>query len=482
MPPVEAWERVYVDAETYTTTDVHAFIGCTACHGGTTSYNMDEAHTGMLEDPSADPVAGCGSCHPNIAPYAAESLHMTLEGYDTALHQRSDPANYETLEQMETYHCNNCHATCGDCHVSQPDSVGGGLLEGHVFVQTPPMSQTCTACHGSRVKNEYYGLNEGIPGDVHLREARMACVDCHTSAEMHGLPPFDQEEHRYDAPQSPTCESCHEDQIGVGSGIPEHEVHGTDLLSCQVCHSTDYTNCTNCHVDRTEDDVPYYSVEEHWTTFLIGQNPDRTTDRPYKYVTVRHVPVDIDSFSAYGDDLLNNFLNRPTWSYATPHNTQLDTEQALTCTNCHDNDDVFLTADKVAPAELEANHSVIVEAAPAFPEGYEDYLATQEPAAETPAEGAGSGETSGDAGFWGSDDSATEDEVESGDAGFWGADESSAPAETPAGDESFWGDAPDAESTAAPSGDESFWGSESAPAGGEAVATPPATDADFWGG
>ena len=343
--------------------------------------------------------------------------------------------------------------------------MGGGLLEGHVFVQTPPMSQTCTACHGSRIKNEYYGLNEGIPGDVHLREARMACVDCHTDAEMHGMPPFDAEEYRYDSPQSPTCESCHEDQIGVGSGIPEHEVHGTDLLACEVCHSTDYTNCSNCHVDRTEDDVPFYSVEEHWTTFLIGLNPDRTTDRPYKYVTVRHVPVDIDSFSAYGEDLLSNFLNRPTWSYATPHNTQLDTEQALTCTSCHDNDDVFLTPDKVAPGELEANRSVIVEAAPAFPEGYEDYLATQEPEPQTPAGGSGAADTSGDAGFWGADDSA--------------------PAETPGGDDAFWGDAPAAESTAAPSSDESFWGADSAPAGDEAPpedeATPPATDADFWG-
>jgi len=144
VPPVEAWERVFIDAETYNVADVHAFIGCTACHGGVPSYDMDTAHQGMIEDPSADPVTGCGNCHPNIAPYAENSLHMTLAGYDTVLYERSIPENHEAIEEMEVYHCNNCHATCGDCHVSQPDSVGGGLLEGHVFVRTPPLRRTGT--------------------------------------------------------------------------------------------------------------------------------------------------------------------------------------------------------------------------------------------------------------------------------------------------------------------------------------------------
>ncbi len=470
MPPVEAWERVFIDAETYNVADVHAFIGCTACHGGVPSYDMDTAHQGMIEDPSADPVTGCGNCHPNIAPYAENSLHMTLAGYDTVLYERSIPENHEAIEEMEVYHCNNCHATCGDCHVSQPDSVGGGLLEGHVFVRTPPMSRTCTGCHGSRVKNEYYGLNEGIPGDVHLREARLACTDCHSGIEMHGLPPFDDLEHRYDAPREPKCEDCHQEQVGVGSGIPEHEIHGTDLLACEVCHSTDYTNCSNCHVDRTDEDVPFYSVEDHWTGFFIGRNTERTQARPYAYVPVRHVPVDVDSFSAYGEDLLVNFLNRPTWAYATPHNTQLRTEQAATCTNCHGNDDVFLTPDKVAPAELEANRNVIVEAAPPLPEGYEEYLVEEEAPAEAPGEGTDAAPLEGDAGFWGTegDTGAGEGTDASGDASFWGAGEDAAPATE--------GAAPE------PSDDAGFWA-----AGDDAVeeaATPdaePITDEDFWG-
>lgn len=197
MPPLEAWEKVWIDPEAYAQ-DVHALINCTTCHAGEAVGDMATAHTGLIAKPSADAEATCGTCHPDITPHATASLHATLSGYDTVLHERSSEMNWDTLEEMESYHCDSCHTTCGDCHVSQPTSVGGGLLDGHVFVEKPPMSQTCTACHGSRVKNEYYGLNEGYTGDVHLRQARLACTDCHTAAEMHGQGEFAMSETRYD--------------------------------------------------------------------------------------------------------------------------------------------------------------------------------------------------------------------------------------------------------------------------------------------
>ena len=370
MPPVEAWEKVFIDPEAFNA-DVHALINCTQCHGGEAVDDMATAHTGLIPDPSADPETGCGDCHPNIVPFAEESLHYTLQGYDTAIYERSVPEHYPALEEMESYHCDSCHATCGDCHISQPNSVGGGLLESHTFVETPPMSRTCTACHGSRVKNEYYGTNEGVAGDVHLRQARLGCADCHTGTEMHGMGAAADETHRYDGAENPACEDCHADQVGVGSGIEQHEIHGTELLSCQVCHSVAYTNCTNCHVDRTEDDVPFYSVEAHTLGFYIGKNTLQSGERPYRYVTVRHIPVDPESFSAYGENLLPNFLNRPTWSYATPHNIQRYTPQTTTCTSCHGNDDIFLTIDKVAQGERGgANLDVVVDGAPPLPPAF----------------------------------------------------------------------------------------------------------------
>lgn len=428
MAPMEPWERVWIDADTYQH-DVHAYISCIDCHGGQAVDDMELAHQNFIADPAADSINTCGSCHPNIAPHAANSLHNTLAGYDTVLHERSSPEHVDTLEHMQQNHCDSCHAACGDCHISQPDSVGGGLLAGHTYLRTPPMSRTCTACHGSRVKDEYYGAHEGIASDVHFR-ARMACTDCHISNEMHGINM--DANHRYAGEQTPTCESCHKAQVGVGSGILQHEVHGTEAISCQVCHSTTYTNCINCHVALTDDGIPFYSVEDHFLTFKIGQNPNRNAERPYRYVPVRHVPIDINSFSFYGENLLPNFNNLPTWVYATPHNIQRHTPQTASCTACHGNDAFFLTLADVVEAERAANTGVIVEAAPPLPAGYEHYATDT----GTPSAPAGSS----DDGFWGEEPTAGTSTPTSDDEAFWG-DEPSTPEATPApNDDDFWTD------------------------------------------
>jgi thiosulfate/3-mercaptopyruvate sulfurtransferase len=76
------------------------------------------------------------------------------------------------------------------------------------------------------------------------------------------------------------------------------------------------------------------------------------------------VPVDPDSFSYYGQNLLPNFDALPTWKYATPHNLQRITPQNETCNACHGNAEFFLTEDDVASGELDANKDVIVEELP----------------------------------------------------------------------------------------------------------------------
>ena len=93
----------------------------------------------------------------------------------------------------------------------------------------------------------------------------------------------------------------------------------------------------------------------------IGYNPIQSEDRPWKWVTLRHVPIDPDTFSFYGEELLPNFDMRPTWTYATPHNIQRITPQAEKCTNCHKDPDVFLTVDDLLPYEIEANKDVVVD-------------------------------------------------------------------------------------------------------------------------
>ncbi len=391
MAPLEPWEKAYVDAETFLPT-VHGQMACVECHAGQQSDDKVEAHTGLIARPSEDAATACGDCHPDVVALEANSLHRNLTGYWTVLNTRSVPENHEQLTTMFGNHCARCHTTCGDCHVSQPFSVGGGFVDGHNFNAKPSMTQNCTACHGSRVGNEYLGKNEGLIGDVHFRQGRMVCTDCHSSHQMHGqLPTCDEchtapedtavppPDHRYDGVQSPRCETCHVTAATGQDGLEMHQVHGGDL-SCQVCHSITYTSCDGCHValsDKTGN--PFFATDDTYMTFLIGRNPIQSYDRPYAFVPVRHVPVAPTSFQFYGDNLLPNFDALPTWVYATPHNIQRETPQAASCDACHGNEALFLTADKVAEHEQAANAGVIIETVPAATAGEEPVAPPEEP-------------------------------------------------------------------------------------------------------
>lgn len=382
MAPLEPWEKVNVDFNRFART-THGAITCIDCHAGQNDADKDRAHEDLLADPSRQPAERCGDCHPDLVEPHLNSLHNTLQGFETSLRSRSiegDHQAWASLEEMRGNHCASCHASCGNCHVSQPASVGGGLLGGHVFQKTPPMSRSCTACHGSRVGNEYLGRNEGMLGDVHFRIGRMTCADCHDANEMHGVQvncaschPDGKEEvavlppdaHRYAGMQSPRCETCHSSSATGQDGVEQHLVH-EGRLSCQVCHSINYKNCYSCHVQLNEADLPYFKTEPSEMGFLIGRNPLKSYERPYDFVPVRHVPTAVDAYSFYGQDLLGRFLSQPTWRYATPHNVQLNTPQSETCNACHGNPDIFLTIDKIRPEEVAANRSVLITRVPAL--------------------------------------------------------------------------------------------------------------------
>ena len=364
MAPLEPWEKVIINIDDYSADPHASMMGCIGCHNGQSSPEKAVAHEGLNIRPSEGAESICATCHSEIAASASESLHTSQEGYWTQINLRSNPEDadkHAALEEMFGNHCASCHTSCGDCHVSQPASVGGGLIDSHIFNATPSLTRNCTACHGSRVGNEFLGKHEDIKADVHFRQARMTCTGCHTGQEMHGQ--FEgaaEVDHRYDS-VSPDCTTCHDLS---SSASPYHTLHG-EKLSCQVCHSVTYTSCDGCHVALSEETGnPFFSTEGTYFTFLIGRNTRQSEDRPYEYVPVRHIPVDPESYAFYGEDLLENFNAAPTWAYTTPHNIQLETPQNASCAACHGNNDIFLTADKVAPEELEANVDVIVESAP----------------------------------------------------------------------------------------------------------------------
>jgi hypothetical protein len=359
VPPLEAWEEVLISNETFLDS-IHGRMGCINCHGGASGVEEKEAaHEGVIREP--DSVTVCGPCHTQIVTTDQASLHTNLTGYSTALAARTIPDKMPQLEEMMDNHCNTCHTSCGQCHVSRPTNLGGGLSAGHEFKAIPPMNLTCTGCHGSRIENEYKGKNRPVPADVHWIKGGMPCFDCHSADEMHGAT---EAETRYDGPPTPSCTDveCHA-SVGPGDGIANHTEAHFEALSCQVCHSTTYKNCYSCHVGQ-KDGVAYFKTDESQMLFKIGRNPLQSQDRPWTYVPVRHVPIDAEAFAYYGDDLLPNFDALPTWKYATPHNIQRITPQNETCDACHGNPEFFLTADDVAPEELEANQDVIVEEVP----------------------------------------------------------------------------------------------------------------------
>lgn len=354
-----AWERVWLDQPLFFET-MHGRFGCIACHGGTGDTNLPEvAHQGLVAGSAA--AVACGDCHAKEVAEHSTSLHANQDGYRAILAARSSPTNMHRLEEMMANHCDGCHSTpCGQCHITRPPSMGGGLVDGHLFRNRLPPDETCAGCHGSRIYAEYKGEGD-ISADVHWVQGQMSCFDCHPAEEVHALQGGFVS--RYDGPPSPGCDTtgCHPD---VGDdAIEQHDETHLQALSCQACHSTAYRNCYGCHVD-IEEGVPAFQLEPSKTQFKIGRNPQSSPERPWEYVPVRHVPVTRDSLAYYGQGLLDRFDAQSVWKYATPHNIQRLTPQNERCNACHGNAQLFLTVDDLAPDEWQANRDVIVEAIP----------------------------------------------------------------------------------------------------------------------
>lgn len=309
MAPLEAWEKVCIDCEAFMDT-THGSIPCTDCHGGDpSSSEKDAAHAGVTRDPSVSADQTCAECHAEIVEDASHALHASLEGMETMIEARLGSPMEDHPELVEGYNakCASCHATCGQCHVSRPETVEGGFVDGHVFQRTPDMLNQCTACHGSRIGDEFRGVHrdqiEGYSGDVHYLSGKR-CDHCHGSDGIHQS----DAEVRHAESDLPRCEDCHAATVTANDWHRQH----WDDLSCQVCHAQEYKACASCHVPDGLD-------EDSWLTFKIGRNPI-PDERRWAYVTLRHVPVAPDTYEAWGVDDLPEFEAAPTWKYAAPHN------------------------------------------------------------------------------------------------------------------------------------------------------------------
>lgn len=360
MTPLAPHEKIFVDSE-FAEDENHGRLGCEECHGGDPGEpDWRRAHVGLVKDPSyPDPSETCGSCHDDIAEHYASSLHVSLAPFKKILGMRAgdDKSVYTEVDKARERHCTSCHSSCGQCHISRPESVEGGLLEAHLFQKRPPMHTVCTACHGSRIEKEYLGKNKGIPPDVH-KEKYFKCNKCHSAEEMHG----DGKDYanRYEVENAPKCVDCHKDIYTEKSENAEQHGQHKDRVSCQVCHSMPYKNCYACHFGKDKLGFKYFKTKEPTLEFKIGRNPLQTEKRPEIFVTVRHVPVDQGSFRFYVENGLGNFDRLPTWKLATPHNIRRKTPQNSSCNACHGSADLFLLETYVRPEYVNANRSVIV--------------------------------------------------------------------------------------------------------------------------
>ncbi len=224
---------------------LHGQLGCTTCHGGDVAAVDMSAHTGLK-----DANASCTLCHADQVEKFETSLHNTLGGMAHALTLRSGEENLAALDHAWTNDCASCHADCGDCHLSLPDAVGGGLIKGHTIMARAPMEDSCALCHGSRAGGEYLGQFEGIARGYPFRER--ACTastatrtTCMATAQLY--------ETRWQVAGRAQCTDCHKPETQVA--IPGHDDHHADV-ACQVCHAQPYQNCFDCHTG--EEDGKYF--------------------------------------------------------------------------------------------------------------------------------------------------------------------------------------------------------------------------------
>ncbi len=358
MAPLEPYQKVFVDSDFLET--IHGQIACEDCHGGNPDVmDRNTAHQGVVTDPSfGQVVETCGPCHEDIVSNAEKSLHYTLAPYREKIYRRAGLKPGESnaaIDLAMQNHCITCHSSCGQCHVSRPASVEGGLVQSHFFFKKPPMETNCTSCHGSRLFKEYTGKNPDVPADVHFQKKAMQCTGCHTGHEMHAAASAGVNMDNTD--NAPQCLSCHNEISEIGENAKVHQVHG-GKVACQVCHAVSYKSCYGCHVGKDKRGLPYFQVERSVMNFKIGKNLHPTDRNPAAYVLVRHVPVNRNIFKYYGNNLLPDFDSLPTWKMSSPHNIQRKTPQNGACNNCHGNSELFLMKKDVDKIELKANEGV----------------------------------------------------------------------------------------------------------------------------
>lgn len=323
--------------------------------------DREAAHTDMNPRPSNAPQGVCASCHGEITDTFVTSIHYTIKGMANFFDRLVCPGVLEEegngFKTAFDKNCYKCHASCGSCHVSRPVAYGAGLQAEHLFAKTPPMDESCFGCHGARNAGEFMGV-VGYTKDVHF-DMGMHCNDCHPVNNFHGT--GEVEQNMYEA-GLPSCTDCHDQVLSADTSVGAHRQHGDDL-NCQACHASANNNCFSCHATKEPNGTVVGVAGEMRLMFKIGLNPNPTEERPYKYISLRHIPTVIDTFSSLEGDL-PNYHEVPNWKYSPTHNIQRVTMQNETCNSCHGNEYIFLREQDLRDDDSEANRDLVVTKIP----------------------------------------------------------------------------------------------------------------------
>lgn len=344
---------------------VHGLLGCIACHGGKNTSDAIKAHQDLQADPSEGKNNICVNCHTDIVLAFKNSSHNNIPGIKRALKKSPYVKTVEATAIPEAAlekNCLSCHATCGQCHFSRPNSTGGGLLSNHLVNKRPPIEKTCFYCHNAGAGGEFIGV-VGIAADAHYTKGKMDCYSCHNVDILHGISGTKAGEKPM-SKAAPKCVDCHQEALSKNTKNIAHKAHPKNTLTCQVCHALPYNNCYYCHISASSEGK-IVSESSLVVQLKIGLNPQRNKMRPEKYVVLRRVPAALADTSATADKvLLAEDDEISSWRLTWPHNIQKITPQNKSCDRCHDNESYFLTEKDLSPGERRANQKMMVRGLP----------------------------------------------------------------------------------------------------------------------
>lgn len=189
--------------------------------------------------------------------FYSSSLHFTAKGMGYWYDKKRGGLELLSNVSSSDLGCEKCHApSCDSCHKVEKQGKAAYSTEA---AKNPDM---CLKCHG-RQKAVMESDRNSNHEDVHLSQG-MACMDCHTSREMHG------DGIKYDSLKQPgamdiTCENCH-DEV---NSVPSHTVH-KGKLDCKACHLRHVVSCTNCHMDTLIKTKKRAAIKVSGWIFLIN--------------------------------------------------------------------------------------------------------------------------------------------------------------------------------------------------------------------